>query len=417
MSNHTASYTPDKPSSEVKEDARGILQSLRRVFDQLGPIRLAFTLLFIFLAIVMARFSWHTPLIQDAERALYDLRASVFAPEIEKDDRIVLIVYNEDTLKLTGQRSPVDRTILAQSLETIDAAGAKSIGIDILFDMPQDDDQLLLSAFNAMRTPTYLAYASPESNTEIDFAQHQFLSQFLDRIKNNTVKPTSIRLETGSDGVARQWTAQKANLPPFFAIALTKPNPKFAENSGAIRYVVPSSQDMPVFDKFPIESFADPATADMLASFIRDKYVLIGGDFVDRDRFETPVGSLSDSESEDGRMIGLEVHAHMLAQLLNDDLPAPIPGWTLWDSSVYRHDMRRTFCASDCKSHQSCGNIVPSTHIFHSVPIPAAKYRCGHPHSSCFWMGPRLVVWICFGRISGAYSQFKTTCLCAKCPR
>jgi len=137
-------------------------------------------------------------------------------------------------------------------------------------------------------------------------------------------------LETGSDGVARQWTAQKANLPPFFAIALTKPNPKFARNSGAIRYVVPSNRDIPVFDKFPIESFADPATADMLASFIKDKYVLIGGDFVDRDRFETPIGSLSDDQSEDGKMIGLEVHAHMLAQLLNDDLPAPIPGWTLW---------------------------------------------------------------------------------------
>lgn len=325
---------PVPASRDVKAEARGILQSLRRMFDQLGPIRLGSTLLFLILALLMARFSWSTPLIQDAERALYDMRASVFAPEVEKEDRIVMIVYNEDTLKLTGQRSPVDRTILAEALKTIDNAGAKSIGIDILFDMPQDDDDLLISSFSQMKTPTFIAYADPETNREIDFAQHQFLDQFLQEVESDTVKRTSIRLETDSDGVARRWAAQREGLPPFLAIALTEPNPEFAANDGAIRYLVPARSDMPVFDKFPIESFADPATAEMLQSFIKDKYVLIGGDFIDRDRFETPVGSISDVQSEDGKTIGLEVHAHMLAQLLNNDIPAPIPHWVLWAAAL-----------------------------------------------------------------------------------
>ena len=134
---------PAKNDRDVKESAKGVMQSLRRLFDQLGPIRLGSTILFMVLAVLVARYAWTTPLIQEAERALYDLRASVFAPEVEKDENIVMVVYNEDTLKLTGQRSPVDRTILAQALETIDAAGPKSIGIDILFTMPQDDDDLL----------------------------------------------------------------------------------------------------------------------------------------------------------------------------------------------------------------------------------------------------------------------------------
>ncbi len=328
---------PTDPASsgrDVKAEARGILQSLRRLFDQLGPIRLGSTILFLFLALLMARFSWTTPLIQDAERALYDMRASVFAPEVEKEDRIVMIVYNEDTLKLTGQRSPVDRTILAQALESIDAAKPKSIGIDILFTMPQDDDALLVSAFKQLQTPTYIAYADPKYNPEIAFAEHEFLTAFLSEVQGDTLNPTSIKLNTDGDGVQRRWTPQNPEAPPFMAMALTKPNPKFEANQGAIRYLVPSNPDMPVFDKFPIESFADPEIAEMLQSFIKDKYVLIGGDFVDRDRFETPIGSITDLQSEDGKMIGLEVHAHMLAQLLNDDRPALIPSWILWIAAL-----------------------------------------------------------------------------------
>lgn len=321
---------PVANNRDVKEGAKGVLQSLRRLFDQLGPIRLASTILFMVLALLVARYSWTTPLIQEAERALYDLRASVFAPEVDKDENIVMVVYNEDTLKLTGQRSPVDRTILAQALETIDAANPASIGIDILFTMPQDDDELLISTFKNMKTPTFLAYADPKENPEIAFAEHEFLQQFFDEVRAENVRPTDIKLETDSDGVQRRWTPHRPGAPPFMAIALTGPNPKFASNDGAIRYHVSTATDVPVFDKFPIESFADPAIAEMLGSFIAGKHVLIGGDFIDRDRFETPVGGLADVQGDDGKMIGLEVHAHMLAQLLSDDLPSPIPAWTLW---------------------------------------------------------------------------------------
>ncbi|MEP2989631.1 MAG: adenylate/guanylate cyclase domain-containing protein [Parasphingorhabdus sp.] len=331
------SQTNPDPASEdrdVKQEARSVIQMLKRLFDQLGPIRLGSTILFIILAILVARFSWQTPLIQEAERALYDLRVSALSPVVEKEDDVVMIVYNEDTLKLTGQRSPVDRTILAQSLETIDAAGAKSIGIDILFDMPQEDDVLLINAFKAMKTPTFLAYADVEINPEIDYAQHEFLKQYLDELKDTQVKPTSIKIATDGDGVARRWTKLPDNAPPFFAIALTKPNAKFAEYEGAIRYHLPANTDVPVFDKFAIETFADPATAEVLAAFVKDKHVLIGGDFIDRDRFETPVALVEGAAGEDKKMIGLEVHAHMLTQLLNNDSLAPVPVWTLWVAAI-----------------------------------------------------------------------------------
>lgn len=92
MTEAATSTDPEESARNVKADARGVLQSLRRLFDQLGPIRLGSTILFMVLALLVARFSWTTPLIQEAERALYDLRASVFAPEVEKDESIVLVV-------------------------------------------------------------------------------------------------------------------------------------------------------------------------------------------------------------------------------------------------------------------------------------------------------------------------------------
>ena len=100
MNEAVASHDLAEESREVSKEAKGALQSIQRLLNQLGPIRLGSTLLFLIFAVFVARYSWSTPLIQEAERALHDLRVTVFAPVVEKDDRIVMIVYNEETLKL-----------------------------------------------------------------------------------------------------------------------------------------------------------------------------------------------------------------------------------------------------------------------------------------------------------------------------
>ena len=50
------------------------------------------------------------PLSSDAERALYDLRFYRTAERmLEQDPRIVLVTYNDETLRELGKRSPLDR--------------------------------------------------------------------------------------------------------------------------------------------------------------------------------------------------------------------------------------------------------------------------------------------------------------------
>ena len=102
---------------------------------------------------------------------------------------------------------------------------------------------------------------------------------------------------------------------------------RFARYSGPIRFRLPLSSDRPVFDKIPIDLVADPATSGLVQDVIKDRYVLIGGDFSDFDQFDTPFTRTGNPVTGESRMIGVEVHASMLAQLLDHALPRAVPGW------------------------------------------------------------------------------------------
>src|SRR3546814_11603147 len=129
---------------------------------------MAATIVFLPAAILIARFSWQLPLINAAERALYDARATLMAPKVEQDGRITLVTYNDETLFNTGIRSPLDRTLLANALGNLDQMGAKAIGIDIAFDSPRPDDDVLKAQLRAMRTPTWLAYADQDRKSVVE---------------------------------------------------------------------------------------------------------------------------------------------------------------------------------------------------------------------------------------------------------
>jgi len=76
-------------------------------------------------------------------------------------------------------------------------------------------------------------------------------------------------------------------------------------------------------DLYAIENLVDPEIAGFIMERLKGKYVLIGGDIIDRDRFDTPIGSVEGTSDPDGKMKGLEVHTQMLAKSSDDDLPTP----------------------------------------------------------------------------------------------
>lgn len=335
--------SPDPLQDEDRPTLEGVLRDLRRV-----PLaRLVATALIIAWAVLFARFSWELPIsvgpgedgaaewhfparageprqtlpiATDAERALFDLRQAVGerGRKVAQDKRILIVPYTQDTLRMTAKRSPLDRKILARALASIDAMGAKAIGIDILIDQPQPEDAQLLSVLKAMRTPVWLAYASRDAAPdEVEQWQQQFMDGWTQQLAGSKVRPTSVRFEADGDNVLRRWPAMRLDLPQFMPLALAGARDEF-EYQGSVDFRVPLNPERPVFTKLPIDLFSDPQTASLLASQVRGRVVLIGGDLADRDQFEIPSTRL------DGpTMSGLEIHATMLAQLLDGRLPRP----------------------------------------------------------------------------------------------
>ncbi len=320
------------------------MKQVRIAAGQLGVWRMVLALLMIVMAVYVARFGGTWPMIIEAERALYDLRATVGAPVVPQDNRITMVTYNDEVLIERRVRNPLDRALLADALRVLDAMEPKSIGIDILFDQATDADDQLRAQLRAMRTPTYVAFAEPSSNpNNIQERQSTFLNDFLASVRTDRTQPASIRLVNDDDDTYRRWPGRAAGAPSLLTVLMAGQGNAFDSYRGAVRWRLPSQvsteggvQVTPVFANIPITTYTKPEflTPDILPAIAADitgRHILIGGDIIDTDEFSTPLSRLVDYGSNEKKdMIGLEVHAHMLAQILDDAALAQMPGWILW---------------------------------------------------------------------------------------
>ncbi|KPP92186.1 adenylate/guanylate cyclase domain-containing protein [Erythrobacter sp. HL-111] len=323
-----------------------------RSVREAGTLQLAGTLVMLLLALMIARFSWTlpftdaaTPLTNEAERALYDLRNYYAAELAEQDDRILLVVYNDQTLIKAQKRSPLDRGMLAEALRNLDALEPKAIGIDILFDQPQAEDDELIETLRAMNTPVAVGYANVATNQDdIVYEQQVFLDEFMSRLEGSKARPASIRLDN-SFGATRVWPSIEPGLPPLLGRAMLHDAGvdlgPFRTYEGAIEYrrsrfeeqaglsEAEVSEDL--FESAAIDLFVDldPTILPFLKEQYGGRYVLIGGDIVDYDRVETTFTSI------DGEVPpGLAVHAEIIAQMLDGKAMALVPSWVKWAMAV-----------------------------------------------------------------------------------
>ena len=332
----------DEPADRFASSPFGWIVRGWRNVREAGWMQLTATVVVVLAALFIARFSWvlpdgkvPTPLTGEAERALYDLRAYYAADLVEQDERIVMVVYTDQTLIAARKRSPLDRGLLARTLTNLDGMGAKAIGIDILFDQPQDEDPELIAALRGMKTPVGVAYANVATNRDdVVYEQQQYLEAFQAQLKGSRSGPASIRLDN-TFGATRVWPTLVEGLPPLLGRAMLakagEAQPRFAGYEGALDYRRAKFVDEPLFASLQIDLFADPDpdVLPFLAEQIRGKYVLIGGDIVDYDRVETTFTSINGELPP-----GLAVHAEIIAQMLDDRILIPIPAWMLWVMAV-----------------------------------------------------------------------------------
>lgn len=303
----------------------GLRRRVRKGMRTLGLRRVILTTVMILIALGMGRYAWQVPLVADAERALYDLRVWTLAPRVDQDPRIVLVTYTDETLANTGKRSPLDRQLLADALTRIDGFGALSIGIDILVDQVQPEDAALTAALAGMRTPTYLAFANATTNAgSVKPWQEDYQRSFQAGLAP-AVLPASVRLETDLDNVIRSWPHRPDGDPPLLADRMARVTGNGLDERTSIVFRLPARADQSLFASIPVDLLATDVGAGMVRGAIEGRHVLIGGDISDVDLIDTPMTRLTALPTT-----GLQVHAALLAQVL-DGRPAPrLPPALLW---------------------------------------------------------------------------------------
>ena len=244
------------------------------------------------------------------ETRLADLRVATLSPRQEQHPDIIVVGVTEATLASLSYRSPFDRAFLARLLRFLDDAGARAIGLDILFDQPTEaaKDETLCTVLAGMRAPVFAAWADEDDG--LTRPQVAFMTDYLKGIARGHA---SLRPDP-DDGTVRRihpWTASGGVRVPSLPAAIAAALGAFVPDQPvALAYRMAPDGARPPFRVFPAH-LAEKLPKPWFAG----KVVLIGAVLPLIDRHPTP---LSQGFGEGGQEIpGVMIHAHALAQFLD----------------------------------------------------------------------------------------------------
>ena len=275
-----------------------------------------------------------------------DWRTAFFSQRLSAPHpKIAVVTINDATLKDLPS-SPVDRGLLARIIAAIDGGGARAIGLDIYFLKKTDPerDQALIDAMRNAKAEIVLG--AIDERGELEPFQREFQTTFLAR----TGRPAGyLNLRHERDDVVRYVAAPAPGsaYPESFARLLAKTAGSTEEDRGrAIPWLLPPRSGEDAFLKIPAQDLFDTMGKETAAA-LKDRIVLIGGDFPFRDRHRTPLSVLS-GEGVAGVLIHAQIIDGLLdpARTLSELRPRPATlllivltaagfafGWSLWQST------------------------------------------------------------------------------------
>jgi len=250
------------------------------------------------------------------EHTLGDMRTAHLSDRLASQHPFVAITaINDETLKDSKVRQPIDPALLARLVEAADAAGAKVIGIDILFvrTPPADNEETLIQAIRRAKAKVVLA----AGDERMDLSKEQMDRQA--RFVADTGRPAGyINLAVERDWVVRFKAQPKEGsaYPRSFARVLVEAaGYRPAESRRRIAWLLEPRDGSDTFLTIPAQILlrpADDAAARRARAGLKDKIVIIGGLFPDIDRHQTPLSTRSEE-----MQAGAVIHAHIAAELLD----------------------------------------------------------------------------------------------------
>jgi class 3 adenylate cyclase len=280
-------------------------------------------------ALTAAAIAWFAaaavPALRLADNWITDLGRIALAPAPGPPSQIVLVTITEDTLATLPYRSPVNRVLLAEIVDKAAAAGARGLGLDILFDQPTEPaaDRRLSDALRAAARTMPLVVAAAGQKDDLTKRQEKFLAAFTEGLVRGLVNLPA----DDDDGVVR-WqqlgrAAPDGRVVPGFAAALAGLLAPASPRARAGIAPLAFSRGQP---RRPADFAAFPAHAFKFVpnDWLTGKIVLVGADLPHSDRHRTPFAAF---DSRAGMMPGIAIHAHGLNQALAGIELAEAPPW------------------------------------------------------------------------------------------
>ena len=286
---------------------------------------LRYTLALVFAGAWIAGTAWGVARATDYSWALWlehwtgDIRTGLFSHRPKRQHGgIALITVNDTTMQPYPYRSPIDRQLLANLVTELDKARARAIGLDFLFLKPTEPakDAQLVTAIRQAKSRIVVAVG--DSRVGLQPAQTEYQDTFL---KASGAIGGYANLLTGGDRIVR-YVAEPADpaFPKSFAVALAKPDAQAPTNGPRrIAWSLSPHNGNDRFFSLPAHLLVTPAgkatpVAAALLRRIKDKVVIVGGEFPDLDRHQVPMLSW---RGEDDEIAGMLIHAQVAAQLLD----------------------------------------------------------------------------------------------------
>lgn len=272
----------------------------------------------------LASLSHQTALLRSLEHWTSDWRTALLADRAPtQHPRIAIVIVDDDTMLKFPYRSPVNRGLLAQLVTALDAAGARLIALDFLFDQPTepDKDLALINALSAAKSKVILG--TVDERVPLRAERRAYLETFL-REAGAATGYLNVRHEI--DDVIRgeaepaPEASAKGQAATSFAVEIARAagvaTASYAPRIAWLRSPVDGSD---TFMVLPAQQLVAPAgaaeakMAELLLASLKDRIVLVGGDLSDHiDRHATPLAKL-----EQAQIPGVMIHAHAVAQKLD----------------------------------------------------------------------------------------------------
>jgi CHASE2 domain-containing sensor protein len=263
-----------------------------------------------------------------------DLRTALWSKRLDRQhDKIALVEVTNRTLEQYPYSSPIDRKFLADLIRTIDAAGPKAIGLDFIFDRATETskDEDLLQAIRGARARIVVGalddelLTKPEKNFQSDFLRcgqclvgHIYLGE--EHANPVVISEHVIRL------IAEPSNTPQGKRQSFAEVLAGLDGAHRVDEGRQIAWLLPPKDQTETFLTLPAEQvLAHDRTGLPIETLLHNKFVLIGGNFPDRDQHLTPLSAWSEA-----RFSGLFIHAQILAQLLADNRIYSLHEWYIY---------------------------------------------------------------------------------------